>query len=263
MIDTCKLCRKSDELRSSHLIPKGVYRLLLDAPNKNPIMTSHGRSRETSEQITSPILCGECEKRFSQYGEAHVLRNCWREGDGFYLRDQLGTHTEIGAGHDFSVHDLRRVEYIKIEKFVYYALSMVWRMSVCWWRSSTGPFRGGALGRYEEPIREYLIHNSSLPDHVAVLLKVSSEPVPDNIATSPKMAKINGSTRHKFYIPGLLFIVYVGKSMPAATMDASLSSAGLAFLCPFKNDQMAHALHDTFQRATESGKLASRKSAPR
>jgi hypothetical protein len=253
----CRLCKENRSLKSSHLLPKGVYRLLRDNPNINPIVTSKGRSRESSEQVTQHLLCGSCEGKFSKYGEDHVLRYCWREGKGFKLRDSLSSENCIARNDDVSAHYLNEIAYVKVDHFVYFALSMIWRMAATNWRDSSGAFKGTSLGKYEEAVRLYLLDRSVFPEHVGIFLHISSEAMPDNIATTPAMDRINGLIRHKFYIPGLLFVVFVGKGYSAKSKITSLNSNGVAYLCPFGKDGLSRTVAIACQNAKQVGKLQS------
>lgn len=261
MIGECRLCRQERVLRSSHLMPKALFRLLRDGENCNPIVTSKAISRETSEQVTQHLLCDECEGRFSRQGESHVLRNCWRKGSGFYLRDNLNEENRLILHNEVSVHDTRSIPHIKVDHFTYFAVSLVWRMAAAIWRDQQGVFLGTSLGPYLEPIRKYLLGVAELPETVTVFVHVSSEKIPDNIATTPMMTRQNCVTRHKFYVPGLLFAVFVGKNF--SRKMTSLSTEGMVWLCPFRSDGLSKKLARMCQEATETGKLKGRERGTR
>jgi hypothetical protein len=76
----CRLCLQDRELRSSHLLPKSMYKLLRNDEFSNPNPFVHGpeRSVQTSKQAQQYLLCHDCEQRFSKRGEAWVMSHCWR-----------------------------------------------------------------------------------------------------------------------------------------------------------------------------------------
>ena len=82
-IGLCRLClNPSANLRQSHYLPKGLYRLLRDekSPNPNPVLLTERLAVSTSKQLTPYLLCGLCEKRLSHNGENWVLQHCPRRG---------------------------------------------------------------------------------------------------------------------------------------------------------------------------------------
>ncbi len=71
----CALCGQLRNLHESHFLPKGIYRLLRDSnsKNNNPVLISARVSTQKSYQMTQPLLCSACERRFSANGESYVL----------------------------------------------------------------------------------------------------------------------------------------------------------------------------------------------
>ena len=61
---TCALCLKESILKDSHLIPKYFYK---DGHNKKVFVNSTDFSAfNTSNQVSTHLLCGECEQQIQQ-----------------------------------------------------------------------------------------------------------------------------------------------------------------------------------------------------
>ena len=81
-METCKLCLKSVvKLEDSHFLSAGIYRRLRDltAKNPNPMLLTPKGAVQTSKQITTPLLCSECEQRFSKHGETGFSSGAFRQ----------------------------------------------------------------------------------------------------------------------------------------------------------------------------------------
>jgi hypothetical protein len=99
-VGTCALCHEQKELRGSHFLPKGLYRLLVlvsKTKNRVPIQQSAKGSLQTSKQATRRLLCDGCEKRFDRQGENWMLRNIYRGHGRFRLRELIEATTPLVA----------------------------------------------------------------------------------------------------------------------------------------------------------------------
>ena len=121
MIGQCKLCLKTGvELRDSHFLSAGIYRILRDdnEKNPNPWLLTKDAVVQTSSQLKAHLLCHDCEQRFSKNGGTWVLGRCRRNEGRFPLADVLAARTPdiASAGNttriynfthgSFSVNDL-------------------------------------------------------------------------------------------------------------------------------------------------------------
>src|ERR1017187_127569 len=71
MFGTCKLCRRQGvELRESHYMPAALYPKNIKLEYLSP---GGIRTRVADNEIKTPLLCFNCEQRFSQRGESEVL----------------------------------------------------------------------------------------------------------------------------------------------------------------------------------------------
>lgn len=170
----CKLCKQDKELRDSHYIPAAVYAELRDETdtNPNPVMMDGTISLVTSRQITGYFLCGDCEQRFSKFGETWVLGNMWKRTSGFPLQDLLSSIEPVYATDSFAQYKTNNIPEIDMDALVYFALSIFWRGSAIVWRSAGGPlFPGIDLGPFEEPVRRFLL-GGEFPKDIVVLVAV-------------------------------------------------------------------------------------------
>src|ERR1019366_2638805 len=72
------------------------------------------------------------------------------------------------------------------------------------------------LGTLEEPIREFLIGESPLPDDKKMVLTIDVWPYKKihQVAYPPCVAPLQGCQRYWFYIPGLFFSLFLGSNIP-------------------------------------------------
>jgi hypothetical protein len=69
-VGTCKLCLKENqELLKSHLMPSALY----GSRKKELEVTTRSGTFMTKEHVKQYLLCRDCEQRFDQNGETHVL----------------------------------------------------------------------------------------------------------------------------------------------------------------------------------------------
>ena len=96
----CKLHQQSAELKLSHFLPAGAYRLLV--PDKSdvrqPILMTTEVAMLTSRQMQDYVFCGDCEKLFDQNGENYALAQM-KGSRGFPLLERL----RVSPAVDFSL----------------------------------------------------------------------------------------------------------------------------------------------------------------
>ena len=93
MSGRCKLCLQDLNLRDSHYLPAGIYKILRDVKEKNPnpwTLTAK-IAVQTSRQMTARLLCCKCEQRLSKDGENWVLRHCPRNDGSSSLAYNLNS----------------------------------------------------------------------------------------------------------------------------------------------------------------------------
>ena len=124
--------------------------------SSDPINLSPKGAVQSSYQITSKLLCENCEDKFSKEGERIVIRDCFRGTNEFLLRDELRVaNPDFGSdtSHWFSGAKLGSI--INLHSYKYFAASMFWRGSAGRW---SGPgfneWRDTLGEKYQEEFRQ-------------------------------------------------------------------------------------------------------------
>jgi hypothetical protein len=103
------------------------------------------------------------------------------------------------------------------EKLAYFALSVVWRSAVHTWRApDRHVIHLANLGTYQEPIRKYLIGESSFPADVTVLVTACTDRESQNSAYDPTPVLVTPNTAVAFLACGIHFTVFLGATFPPA-----------------------------------------------
>jgi hypothetical protein len=217
-IGTCKLCLLDKELRGSHYLPKGLLRYLQEhrLSNPNPIMVTPDSVFQTSHQITDYVLFGDCEQRFNDNGERWVIHNMARIGS-FPIWQKLHESTPLAANEDRVCYAGASIPGLRMDQLAYFAMSIFWRGSVHSWKDRAGNEHGIDLGIYEEPTRQFLL-DGLFPDDIA--LTISIWRTKEDVAVGayfPAAGDTRDYATFLFYIPGVEFLLSLGKNMPVAT----------------------------------------------
>ena len=217
-IGICRLCLQTKALQDSHYLPKGAYRINRAPALKNasPVVLSNGQLLQSSAQLSDYLLCSDCEQRFSKNGEAWVLGNIPRNyGETFPILDALNAEAPLLIDGDTRLYAGTRVKSLNMKKIVYFAVSVFWRGAVHKWTSS---LRSDApdvhLCAYEEPIRQFLLGTSPLPDDVALWVLVCPNGSVLNAMLVPWDAHLAECSRYFFYVSGLCFVLHFVYTLP-------------------------------------------------
>jgi hypothetical protein len=153
----CALCGQLCKLHESHFLPKGIYRLLRESnsKNNNPVLISARVSMQKSYQMTQPLLCSACERRFSDNGESYVLPLLKRRGK-FPLLDRLKVAIPLYTTPQNAAFTCPSLG-LDGEKIAYFGLSILWRAAVRPWRT----FDGELISIQLEP--QYQVIHPALP----------------------------------------------------------------------------------------------------
>ncbi len=254
MIGTCSLCREEKTLQDSHLIPAGFFRLLRIAgtKNPNPVRIGMGRANTTSEQITSHFLCSDCEQLLNKRGEMYVLKNCRRSDTEFGIGDIAQSLPLIDENGDTRALALGDSDQEMARYCSYFAASVFWRGSAGRWRIKGRTLTLAKLGPYEEEFRQYLLGMNGFPQHASLVMQVSDNLELDQAILLPETIRHKQRIRHKFHIPGMLFVLFVGKSIPDEPNPLSIAPSATAIL----HGSMLR--DDWFRRSAESAAKAKR-----
>lgn len=214
----CKLCLKEAPLLDSHYLPKRTYSMNMarSLKNPNPVTLSRGQAKQVSDQLRGHTFCAECEDRLNKNGEKWVLANLPKDyGAPFPLQDALIPEQPRFIGDNINVYAGRKISAFDIDKLVYFGMSVFWRGAAREWKSSTGAVAPPVdLGEYFEPIRQYLM-GGSFPDDVFIVVLIHNLKPVANAALVVQRATNHYGDYYWFYINGLGFQLYLGKSVPA------------------------------------------------
>jgi hypothetical protein len=260
-LDKCGLCLKVDKLQNSHLFPAALYKRLRQSDlgsDSNPVVVTKRSSITTSRQISSKFLCEACEQRFTRNGENYVLAQCALPDGTFDLRDKLRKSSPIESMEPLSIYDVQALLGDAVEHYVYFAASIFWRASAHVWKISGQQVGSICLGeRYQEEFRLYLTGEAEFPANARIFLHVSSEETPDQATVAPCTFRIEKVHRHKFYIPGLLFILFLGSDVSKRFDNLALNGSRkkIMWQCPFRRDSLFEGFHTLIKGSTPLGKL--------
>lgn len=187
----CGLCKESvQSLKESHFIPARFYRAMTRSHNGYTSATPR-IATNTSRQVWSYLLCGDCEGKFNKKGEDWVLKN--------YL-------------------NISQIKNIDVQKLVYFATSIFWRASAYSWHLPVGQPSVYPLqfGPYSEKLRNFLMGNSPFPDEASLGIFISQNPQHDCVIFPEEGDRISGGfRRYAFFIPGITFVLCLGQKIPS------------------------------------------------
>ncbi len=243
VIQACALCLHNKPLRKSHLIPQAVYGLLHsdETANPNPVTLRPGQSIQSSKQLRRPLLCAECEQRFSTRGETTALRMCARQGDAFRLRDDLLETTPLESSETGQAYDMRNLTFDPSEALTYFALSMCWRSAVTHWNIGAHRVSRVELGPYIENVRAYLLGEAPFPPHTYALLYFFTEPTLQRVVAIPFSTRIaSGCWRHNVTVPGITVSIFIGQHVQEALVRNALNTPGPRLALTGSENQLPH-----------------------
>jgi hypothetical protein len=209
IIGKCKLCHSHGELRDSHFIPKSAYRLIQRSEGEPPVVIKHTVAMQTNEQVRDYVLCQKCEQRFNENGERWVMEHCYRDGQGFKLKDLIDA-TEPLMGNGLKVYSAAGIPQIDVEKLTYFVASIMWRISAHEWKSGKDKIRRLYLGKYTEELRHYLLGETAFPPNAALWISIIPDSNLWNIVTPPYGEKLNQCWRYKSPFLGISFMFFLG-----------------------------------------------------
>jgi hypothetical protein len=169
-IDDCALCLRRDVLQMSHVIPRGVYRRVSKDP-RGSVNIVRNKAILTQSQLKVPLLCLDCEGRFSKYGENYFLAQCLQPNGAFPLLDRalLARHalTAVKGNTAYWKADQLGIDHAKI---AYFAASLFWRTFAAKSKLPRERISLGLDSNFAEVLRMYL--NSERQDLPGVMIKI-------------------------------------------------------------------------------------------
>jgi hypothetical protein len=215
----CKLCNLERDLCNSHILPEFLYKPLYDSKNRAHIISSDSTKRDGYIQkgFREPLLCEDCEQRFSRW-ENYAKREFF-DLPGLRMPNPLN-RTSI------------KVDY---KRFRLFSLSLLWRMSIC----SLDVFAHVKLGsRHDEKLRQALLDETPLNCNqypcILFLARISGV-IPDDVILPTRPLKHSGTRCYPVLINGIVFCFFVGSHLPP-----SLASVASSWLNEKGNMTLSH-----------------------
>lgn len=214
----CRLCLRDKELRDSHLLAAGFYRLARTPAdqNPNPVVATGGITMKSSREVKSQLLCGECEQCFSTRGEDWVLKNCLRKGEGFAIQDALlrAQPVYVDPRDNIAVFAGNATVGVDPDQLSYFAASVFWRAGAHTWTVGKNQRLKLTLGPYEEALRLFLRDEAPFPTDIVILAGVAQASTLENFTALPTMIGRDGHYRvYWFKVPGITFLLLVGRAL--------------------------------------------------
>jgi len=213
VVSTCRLCLEKRVLQNSHLIPAAVSQALRGSGylSPGPVATTKKVVIAGVRDIKAPLLCRECEQRFSRNGENWVLKRMCRDGH-FPLFDRLKLAIPTCQEENQLTFSGPAVGVLT-EKLAYFAISMLWRSVAYPWKAHDGGTTKIDIGPLEEECRKYLLGQIEFPQNLWLVVIVCSDQLSQHSAHG--LAEMETPfTMYSFLMCGLFFGVMVGPDVP-------------------------------------------------
>ncbi len=232
VIGECKLCNNVKLLCDSHYMPKRLYALLRawQLKNPNPVTGVGGELKQMSDQYRGHVFCHDCEDLLNKNGEKWVLANIPKDyGSEFPLHAAINRLTPKAAGKNYVLCDVTGEQGFNVKQLVYFGISVFWRGGVHVWKTSTGQ-RAPSVDLYgeEESMRRFLLGDASLPDTVVLTLDVWPYKKVLQMLYPVLPNHLGGCPRYWFYVPGLLYALYLGNNIPTGARSRSAKDGFVA-----------------------------------
>jgi hypothetical protein len=215
----CKLCLRDELLQSSHLLPAAIYKRFRSPIHPNPMFITARGSIKTSRQTKTLLLCSRCEDVLNRGGEKWVLPLIANSDKTFPLYDILTRVAPDCRLPTITAYAAARNPEIKIDALTHFAMGIFWKASAhSWHKRDDDPQI--KLGPYAEPLRLFVLdpQKTEFPNHMTLmiaLLPPSNVPLLANLPVRGPNG--DGFRNFKFYIPGIQFVLSVGKTVELET----------------------------------------------
>jgi len=186
------------------------------------------RTLIASNEIKAPLLCLECEQRFSRNGESEVLRHIAGKiaNKPSPLLAKLAPLTVNEADETLKSH-CGSDAGLNMDMFAYFALSIAWRSTFSWPVPGAEDTKPLSLGQYEEPVRQFLANETKeFPRGTAVIVTVCTDEVSRKTWLLPAQSDDLWYHDIRFLAFGVMFGVALGKSMPPVLRHDSCHADG-------------------------------------
>ena len=212
VIAECALCRKTEQLCHSHIIPEFFYKRLYDELGRCYELRRRSAQKKIHQKgIREYLLCEHCDNNHLARYEDYMARTL------FGKRGITAKRTDHGIV----------VEGLSYDNVRLFQLSLLWRASI----SRNERFREVSLGPHEETIRTMISEeNPGDPDQYPCILYVQHrvhEALGDKAIKFPQAHRLKRLRTYDFYCGGLTWCYVVsGCSAGRVASDMVISKSG-------------------------------------
>jgi len=218
------MCLQERPLQDSHFIPARVYRYCREG-NFSPLRVGLGHIFPTDRQTTDYLLCKSCEDVLNKGGESWILDKLATWERTFPLYDLLTQAPPILNEAGSAVYLTAQNKSIAVEKVTHFALGIFWKASVHPWRGDIQEPRI-ELGPYSESIRKWLLDETAFPEYVYLHVIVERPERAQISINDPYEGVCQGWRTHFFHVPGILFMLALGKTVDSPVRSLAINNAG-------------------------------------
>ncbi len=250
-VGTCKYCLSERPLVESHLIPRALYGKC--GVNGQLIVLSSKEVKYSSVQLKKPLLCADCDNSLNRDGEHWALSQLAEKHGRFPLYELLCAVPPDRVETDVTTYATFRNPDVDVEKLTHFAVAIFWKAAVYSWR----PNKVGnliELGPYADQLRGFLRKEGPFSKHVALTVFVHKPPVMHISFGPPYLSDSSGFRSYALYVPGILFVLSVGKQLGDTKKDCFYSNpTHPVFVCEF-----SEPLQSVLQQLTSGARISQR-----
>jgi len=213
----CKLCLRPGKLCKSHYLGRVLYTLSRTS-TEHPVIMTPKLVKTTPRQLWAHLLREPCEQLLNERGEKPVLGLFNGEDDSFPLLNRMELALPFRTEPKAIIYSGEAMG-IDTEALAYYALGVLWKGSVHKWTTLKGQKSSVELGKYQEPIRRYLLGEPGLPDGLYVNVTVCVDYGSQITSYAPSKAVGSPYPMYSLLVRGLWFHVVATDENPKGLSD--------------------------------------------
>lgn len=181
----------------------------------------------TDRQTQAPLLCMSCEGVLSAGGETWVCPRLATWEREFPLFDLLSARTADYDEEGVKIFFANRDPKIEVNKLVHFAMGIFWKASVHSWTAASKAPRI-ELGPYADEIAVWLREQLRFPKHVYLSVALATPSAAQITLLEPYRTPTSEWHSYMFHVPGLLFMLDIGKTVEASNRWMSLNDNPLS-----------------------------------
>jgi hypothetical protein len=220
----CRMCLRERMLVRSHLMPAALYDYCRKEEH-HPIKVGGGIVIPTDRQTQDYLLCEDCEDVLNAGGETWILDKLATWEGSFPLYDLLTKVPPLFDEDGMVVYLAAQNAEIDVEKLTHFALGLFWKASAHSWLGDRKDSRID-LGPYSEDIRKWLLGQNAFPNYVYLVVVIEKPHRAQITMNDPYEGVRQGWRTHFAHVPGVLFLMALGKTVDESVRSLSITTAG-------------------------------------